>query len=68
MNQRMKDKGIVYQCKDNDVILKFYFEDNKLDEIHVKLEHETSATVVGYKDLLRGIKKAKKIFNEQRTS
>lgn len=49
-----------YKCKDNDIILQFHYEDNKVDEVWVKIKGETCWTVVGYKDLLKGLKKAKK--------
>jgi hypothetical protein len=49
-----------YNCKDNDVKLRFYCEDGEIDEVWVQVDGEKSWTVVGFKDLINGIEKAKK--------
>lgn len=49
-----------YKCKDNDVKLQFHCKDGKIDEVWVQVDGEKSWTVVGYEDLLKGIKKAEK--------
>ena len=48
-----------YKCKDNDVVIRFYCEDGKIDEVWVQVDGETSWTVIGYDDFMNGIKKAK---------
>lgn len=47
-----------YKCKDNDVKLQFHCEDGIIDEVWVQIDGEKSWTVVGYNDLINGIKKA----------
>lgn len=47
-----------YKCKDNDIKLQFHCEDGVIDEVWVQVDGEKSWTVVGYKDLKNGIKKA----------
>jgi len=49
-----------YNCKDNDVKLKFICEDGLIDEVCVKVNGEKSWTVIGYDDFLNGVKKAEK--------
>jgi len=51
---------INYNCKENDVKLKFICEDGLIDEVWVKVKGEKSWTVVGYNDFLNGVKKAEK--------
>ncbi len=55
---KVKYKKVKYNCKDNDVKLQFHCEDGVIDEVWVKLKGEKSWTVIGYNDLLSGIKKA----------
>ena len=58
-----------YKCKDNDVKLQFFCEDGKIDEVWVQVDGEKSWAVVGYEDLLKGIKKAgKKIADTTKDS
>lgn len=47
-----------YKCKDNDVKLQFHCEDGVIDEVWVQIDGEKSWTVIGYNDLINGIKKA----------
>jgi hypothetical protein len=56
----VKPNEILYNCKDNDVVLKFCFVDNEIDEILVQVDGEKGWTVIGYQDLLTGLKQAKK--------
>ena len=49
-----------YKCKQNDAVLQFHGKDGNIDELWVKIEGETSWTVVGYSDLTKGIEQAKK--------
>ena len=48
-----------FKCKDNDVKLQFHCENGEIDEVWVKVDGEKSWTVLGFKDLLNGIEKAK---------
>lgn len=47
-----------YKCKDNDVKLQFHCKDGVIDEVWVQVDGEKSWTVIGYNDLINGIKKA----------
>ena len=47
-----------YKCKDNDVKLQFHCENGVIDEVWVQVDGEKSFTVVGYNDLINGIKKS----------
>jgi len=49
-----------FKCKDNDVKLQFHCEDGEIDEVWVQVHGEKSWTVVGFKDFLNGVAKAKK--------
>lgn len=49
---------VKYNCKDNDCKLRFIIEDEKIDEVWIGIKGDTSFTIVGYDDLLSGIKKA----------
>jgi hypothetical protein len=51
-------RSIKYKCKANDVDLKFVIESGKIDEVWVSVRGERVWTVIGYKDLIEGIKKA----------
>jgi len=51
---------INYNCKENDVKLKFICEDGLIDEVWVKVKGESRWTIVGYNDFLNGVKKAEK--------
>ena len=56
MKMKMKKK-VNYKCKDNDVKLQFHCEDGVIDEVWVQIDGEKSWAVVGYNDLINGIKK-----------
>jgi len=47
-----------YACKENDAIIKIFTLDDKIDELHFKIDGEKGWTVVGYKDLQNAIEKA----------
>ena len=51
-------KKVKYKCKQNDVDLKFVLESGKIDEVWVSVRGEGIWTVIGYQDLIEGIKKA----------
>lgn len=51
-------KKVKYKCKQNDVDLKFVIESGKIDEVWVSVRGEDVWTVIGYQDLIEGIKKA----------
>lgn len=51
-------KKVKYKCKQNDVDLKFVLESGKIDEVLVSVRGENVWTVIGYEDLMEGIKKA----------
>ena len=51
-------KKVKYKCKQNDVDLKFVIESGKIDEVLVSVRGENVWTVIGYQDLMEGIKKA----------
>ena len=51
-------KKVNYKCKDNDVKLQFHCKDGVIDEVWVQVDGEKSWTVIGYNDLINGIKKA----------
>ena len=66
MKAKIKDKETVtYKCKANDVILQFHFyldepdKPDEIDEVWIQIEGETSWTIVGFHDLLEGLKKAR---------
>jgi len=47
-----------YACKENDAIIKIFTLDDKIDELHFKIDGDKVWTVVGYKDLQTAIEKA----------
>lgn len=47
---------IDYNCKDNDNKIRVYKVDNKVDEVHIQAEGETSWTVIGANDLTNALK------------
>ena len=47
-----------YACRENDAIIKIFTLDDKIDELHFKIDGEKGWTVVGYKDLQTAIEKA----------
>ena len=49
---------VFYKCKDNDVVLAFLIEDGKIDEVSVKTTEDEEWIVIGFNDLMEGIKKA----------
>ena len=57
-------KKITYNCKQNDVIIKIFTFNNEIDELHIGVEYMDEFTVVGYKDLLKAIKKAEKTLKK----
>lgn len=60
----MKVNKYTYNCKENDNRIRFYFEDNEIDEVWVQTKGETSWTVIGYNDLEEALKKAKDKLNK----
>ena len=60
------DKSIIVKGKENDVVFRLFQKDIFIDEIHIKIEGETSWTVIGFKDLQNAIAKAEKKFNPKR--
>lgn len=53
----MKNKNeIIYNCKENDAIIKLIIDDGKIYEIQVKIEGEKCWTVIGYNDLQQALK------------
>lgn len=53
-------KRVTYKCKENDAVLQFWHGNGKIEEVWVKVDGETSWTVVGFKDLTKAVEKAKK--------
>ena len=53
------EKVIKYECE-NDVTLKVFSEDGKVDEIWVTTPADVGWTVIGYDELLKAIDLAKK--------
>lgn len=51
---------IQYKCKENTNELAFITFGDKIDEIWVKADGDKGYTVISYKDMLNGIKKANK--------
>lgn len=51
-----------YKCKENDVLIQFHSKEYEIDELWVQVEGEKSWTVIGYKDLILALEKAKKKF------
>ena len=49
------NKGFKYKCKENDVIIKVFLENNKADELWVKIDGEKGWTVIGVKDVFNAI-------------
>jgi len=62
-----KPKKVKYKCKENDALINFYLEYGKIDEVHIKIKGEVAWTVIGYKDLKKGIKKAKKQSHDNKS-
>lgn len=46
----------IFNCRSNDVQLRVLEEDNKVDEIWVRIEGESGFTVVGFEDLCSAVK------------
>ena len=57
------NKKIRYKCKENDSIIHVIIEGSKIGELHFGLDTRLML-VIGYKDLKRAIKKAKKNISE----
>lgn len=55
-----------YNCKDNDVKLRFCLDNGKIEEIWVKVKGDRAWLVVGYNDLLRGIEKVSDTVNNKK--
>ena len=51
----MDREKYIYECKENDTILRVETEGLTIDEIHVKIKGEKNWTVIGYRDLLAAI-------------
>ena len=49
---------VKYKCKENDVELIFFIDNNEIEEVLVGVIGESCWTVIGYSDLKKGIKKA----------
>jgi hypothetical protein len=56
-------KSIIVKAKQNDAVIQLVTKDIFIDEIMVKIEGETSWTIIGFKDLQNAIAKAEKKFN-----
>lgn len=57
-------KSIKHKCKQNDVNLTFKMDSGKIDEVWVSIrgmEKKEGYTVIGYQDLIEGIKKAESL-------
>ena len=54
----MKDKRVKYNCLENDNHFYMNFVDGKLDEFEIGDELEESWTVISFKDICEGLKKA----------
>ena len=65
-------KSITHKCKQNDAVIKVYFEDNAIDELQIKIQGEKGWIVIGYMDLQKAISSAVKrmgyIKNEKHTN
>ena len=56
----MKMKSSTHNCKENDAVIKVWFDDDGIQEFWIKIKGETSYTVVGYKDFQQAITKAER--------
>ena len=50
----------VYQCKDNDTVITTTYLDGRPDEVSIQTPGDPGALIVGYRDLLQAMAKAKK--------
>jgi len=55
----MDDFVMEHICKDNDNRIVFYGVDGKLDELHIADELGEDWTVIGYKDLMLALERAR---------
>ena len=53
-----RSKSVTYHGKENDIVIKLFSLDGKIDELHIQIEGETSWTVIGYKDMEAAIQLA----------
>jgi len=53
-----RSKSVTYHGKENDIVIKLFSLDGKIDELHIQIEGETSWTVIGYNDMEAAIKMA----------
>jgi hypothetical protein len=53
-----RSKSVIYHGKENDIVIRLFSLDGKVDELHIQIEGETSWTVIGYKDMEAAIKMA----------
>jgi hypothetical protein len=49
---------VKYKCKQNDIELIFFIDNNEIEEVWVRIIGESCWTVIGYSDLKNGIQKA----------
>lgn len=51
-------KTVKYKCKQNDAEIKVITFENKIDELHLRIEGDKGWIVIGYKDLQEAINMA----------
>lgn len=60
MEKKIKMKSSTHNCKQNDAVVKVWFNDNGIQEFWIKIKGENSYIVVGYADFQRAITKAER--------
>lgn len=53
-----RSKSVTYHGKENDVVIRLFNLDGKIDELHIQIDGESGWTVIGYKDLQAAIELA----------
>lgn len=53
-----RSKSVTYHGKENDIVIKLFSLDGKIDELHIQIEGENGWTVIGYKDMEAAIQLA----------
>lgn len=57
-------KCLEHHCQENDAIIRYLFDGNKISEVWVKIDGESSWTVFGYNDFLKGVHSAELFYGE----
>jgi len=53
-----RSKSVIYHGKENDIVIRLFSLNGKIDELHIQLKGEKGWTVIGYEDMEAAIKMA----------